>query len=163
MVMSVSTRKRAFQESPRYLKHLAIHVLVEMGFLVFSNVAAKDTIDSIVGDPKMGELRTAAIRIKTSSYSANRKGWYFSQEKANFFIDNSPFFYIFCLKRERGSMPVFVVISSTDLKDMSKTVRNGNYAIDISKKQVDKESKWTKYMGIEAFEQINRALEEWNT
>ena len=156
----MTTLKRASQESPRYLKHLAIHILVEMGFLVFNNVAAKDTIDSIVGIPRMGKLRIAGIRIKTSSYSEDRKRWYFSEDKAKFFIDKSPFFYIFCLKRELGSMPIFVVISSSDLKKMSDTVRDGNYGINISKNQIEKESKWTKYAGMKAFEQIKRVLEE---
>jgi hypothetical protein len=156
----VATRKRASQESPRNLKHLGIHILVEMGFLVFSNVAAKDAIDLVVGIPKMGELRIAGIRIKTSSYSEDRKGWYFSEDRAKFFIDKNSFFYVFCLKRDHEFVPTFVVISSTNFKKMSDTVRNGNYAFKISKNQVENESKWTEYLGIKAFEQIKRALEE---
>jgi len=59
--------RRADQQRPRYLKHLAIHVLVDMGLLVFENIAAKDTVDVIVALPKGKELRTAGIRIRTSS------------------------------------------------------------------------------------------------
>jgi hypothetical protein len=38
-----------------------------MGLLVFENIAAKDTVDVIVALPKGKELRTAGIRIRTSS------------------------------------------------------------------------------------------------
>lgn len=158
----MATRKRAAQESPRDLKHLAIHMLVSEGFLVFSNVAAKDTIDLIIGVPKSGELRTAAIRIKTGSYLEKRKGWYFSESEAKFSIEKSYFFYIFCLDKKDEFKPAFAVISTKDLKEMTTTYRNGNYAIEISAKQLEhalankKKSKWGKY--IDNFEQIRLAL-----
>jgi len=65
--------RRAKGEAPRDFKHLAIHVLVRMGFLVFSNIAAKDTVDLVVGIPKNGELKIAGIRIKTSSFQKVKK------------------------------------------------------------------------------------------
>lgn len=160
----MSTRERATQESPRDLKHLAIHMLVSEGFLVFNNVGAKDTIDLVIALPKSGGLRTAGIRIKTSSYHENRKSWYFSESEAKYSIEKSRFFYIFCLDRKGEFKPTFAVISSTDLKTMTSTFRNGNFAIEISKSQLERavsskpRSKWRRY--IDDFKQIRRALEE---
>lgn len=71
------------QESPRDLKHLAIHKLVSEGFLVFNNVGAKDTIDLVIGVPKSGELRIAGMRIKASSYLENRGVGIFLKQKQN--------------------------------------------------------------------------------
>lgn len=158
----MATRKRAAQESPRDLKHLAIHMLVSEGFLVFSNVGAKDTIDLVIGIPMFGELRTAGIRIKTSSYHEDREGWYFSESEAKYSIEKSHFFYIFCLDKKGEFKPAFAVILSKDLKAMTSTYRNGNYAIEISAKQLEhalddkKKSKWGKY--IDNFKQIRLAL-----
>jgi hypothetical protein len=161
--MSVS--KRAQQESPRDFKHLAIHILVGMGFLVFSNIAAKDTIDLVVGMPKERELRTASIRIKTSSFQKRKEhwGWYFSEDTAQYSIEKTPFFYIFCLEKKEKlentliSEPVFVVVSSAKLKSMTSTYKDGNYAIEISENQVTKKSGWIDF--INNFKQIRNALE----
>jgi len=158
----MATRRRAAQESPRDLKHLAIHMLVSKGFLVFSNVAAKDTIDLMIGVPKSGELKTAAIRIKTSSYHKSRKGWYFSESEAKFSIEKPHFFYIFCLDKKDEFKPMFVVISNKDLKEMTDTYRDGNYAFQISKSQSEgtniRGNDWTPYK--DNFRQIKQALEE---
>lgn len=158
----MSTCERGEQESPRNLKHLAIHMLVSEGFLVFNNVAAKDTIDLVIGVPKSSELRTAAICIKTSSYHENREGWYFSESEAEFSIEKSLFFYIFCLDEKDAFKPTFVVISSKDLKEMTSTYRNGNYAFQISLSQREgtntRGNDWTPF--INNIEQIRYALEK---
>lgn len=145
------------------MKHSAIHMLVREGFLVFNNVGAKDTIDLIIAVPTSDNLRTAGIRIKTSSYHRDRKGWYFSQSKAKYSIEKSHFFYIFCLdKKDEFARAAFAVISSKDLKAMTSTYRNGSYVIQISENQLEraladkKESKWGKYIGN--FKQIRFAL-----
>ena len=153
----MSTPKRLLQEKPRDFRHLVIYVLVNMGCLVFSNVGAKDTIDLLIGVPKSGELRTAGIRIKTSSYNKKEKRWYFSENNARYFIEKPHFFYIFCLEKKGRSRPIFIVISSTNLKKMTPTLKNGNYAINIYERQI-KEGKWRNY--AENFEQIKLELEK---
>jgi len=149
--------RRSLQEKPGDFKHLVIHMLINMGFLVFSNVGAKDTIDLLVGVPKSDELRIAGIRIKTSSYNEKEKRWYFSENNAKYFIEKPHFFYIFCLEKKGKFRPTFVVISSTALKKMSPTVKNGNYAINIYERQI-KEGEWRNY--VENFEQIKLELEK---
>lgn len=151
----MGTDRHAEQEAPRDFKHLAIHVLVGMSFVVFSNIAAKDTVDLVVGI-KNGELRIAGIRIKTSSFqSRTRKGrkeswgWYFSEDRVQYAIMNTPLFYIFCSEAKKTteealiSEPIFVVISSADLKKKAGTFKNGNYAIEISENQVRGKGNWT--------------------
>jgi hypothetical protein len=70
-----------------------------MGLLVFENIAAKDTVDVIVALPKGKELRTAGIRIRTSSLGADGS-WRFSENIAKYAIEKTPFFYIFCCGRK---------------------------------------------------------------
>jgi len=153
----MTTGKRSLQESPRDFKHLVIHVLVNTGCLVFSNVGDREAIDLLVGVPKSGELRTAGIRIKTSSYNKKEKRWFFSEKKAKYFVKKPHFFYVFCLEKRGRFKPIFIVISYADLKKMSSTVKNGNYAINIYEKQV-KEGEWKNY--VEDFEQIKLQLEK---
>jgi len=174
----MSMRKRAAQESPRFLKHLAIHAPVEMGFMVFSNIAAKEGVDVIVASPKDRELRTIGIRIRTSSYKPKRKGWRFSDDRA-YFIEKTPFFYIFCLKS--GNMPkpigqgktaqpalhppVFVVVSSEDLKKDNPSVarpsKSKNWGVDISRRQISEGGRWASC--VNNFDQIREKLEDYGT
>lgn len=147
----------SLQETFRDFKHLVIHFLLSKGLLVFSNVGDKNTVDLVVGVPKSGELRIAGMRIKTSSYNKKEKRWYFSEKNAKYFIKKPHFFYIFCLEKKGKFKPMFVVISYTDLKKMSPTVKNGNYAINIYEGQI-KEGRWKNY--LENFEQIKLELEK---
>jgi len=158
--------RRAKQEAPRDFKHLAIHVLVRMGFLVFSNIAAKDTVDLVVGIPKNGELKIAGIRIKTSSLQPRKKGrgWYFSEDDAQYAVLKPSFFYVFCLEQKKKTEntliaePKFIVISRSDLAKKTRTFRNGNYAVKISENQVNPTDDWGNF--VNNFEQIRGALED---
>jgi len=157
--------RRARQEAPRDFKHLAIHLLVQMGFLVFSNIAAKDTVDLVVGIPKNGELRIAGIRIKTSSlqWRKKRRCWYFSEDNAKYAVLKTPFFYFFCLEQKKTTEdtliaePKFIVISSSDLAKKTESFNNGNYSVEISENQVNPTGNWRNF--VNNFEQIRRALE----
>jgi len=153
----MSTSKRSMQKTPKNFKHLVIHVLVNMGFRVFNNIDAKNTIDLLVGIPKSGELRIAGLRIKTSSYNKEEKRWYFSERSAKYFIAKPHFFYVFCLEKAGELRPIFMVISSMDLKKISSTAKNGNYAINIYERQI-KQGEWKNY--VENFEQIKLELEK---
>lgn len=161
----MSTRKRASQESPRDLKHLAIHALVVKGFLVFSNIAAKGSIDLVIGLPKLNELRVAGVRIKTGSYHEKYKNWHFREDIAEHFIEKPNFFYIFCLKTDDLFKPILVVISSLDLANLIPTIRgrNGNYSFSISRNQVEGKNthgrRWVNYIGEHTFEKIRHTLE----
>jgi len=164
MEADISTRcksmvgnRHSLQNNPRNFKHLVIHILLNMGCFVFNNVGAKDTIDLVVGIPKSGELRIAGIRIRTSSYNKKEKRWYFSENNAKYFIEKPHFFYVFCLEQKNRVRPRFIVISSADLKKMSPTVKNGNYAINIYEGQI-KEGRWKNY--LQNFEQIKLELEK---
>jgi len=170
MISGKETDNRAKQEAPRDFKHLAIHVLVQRGLLVFNNIAAKDTVDLIVGIPKNGELRTAGIRIKTSSLQ-KREGrrfpyFYFSEDDAEYAVLKTPFFYVFCLEKKKTTEdtliaePTFIVISTSDLAKKTKSFNNGNYGVDISENQLSPKSKrsWAKF--IKNFDQIKKALED---
>jgi len=140
----MSNIKRSEQESPRQLKQLAIYILVKLGLIVFSNIAAKETIDEIVAIHKEKELRTAGIRIKTSSFhgTSPKGNWAWSDDIANFAIRKTPFFYIFCLKKREKQKtlidpkPWFIVISAKDLAKKTTTFRDGNYQLSISEKQL---------------------------
>jgi hypothetical protein len=144
----MSMDKLAEQEDPRGLKHLAIHVLVKNGFLVFGNIAAKGATDVVVGLKKDEELRTAGIRIKTSSLhgeSPNRY-WKFSEEVSDTRILRTPFFYIFCCENTHNKddslieEPIFLVIPATGLKNKTGTFDDhGNFSIQISENQPFKE------------------------
>ena len=130
-----------------------------MGFLVFSNIGAKDSIDLVVAVPKLNELRIAGIRIRTSSYHEKKKAWAFGDDTAEYLIEKPHFFYIFCLKRKKQFKPTFIVISSGDLRKLTRSLKeNGNFGIEISKRQIEEPKKWSEY--IENFEQIRRALEK---
>jgi len=161
----MATHKRAAQESPRDLKHMAIHALVVKGFLVFSNIAAKGSIDLVIGIPKSNELRVAGVRIKTGSYREKYENWYFSEDTAKHFIEKPNFFYIFCLKTNDLFKPILVVISSKDLANLIPTIRdrNGNYGFSISKNQVEGKNRrgrsWADYIGEHTFEKIRQKLE----
>jgi len=180
MISGEGMGKRAKGEAPRDFKHLAIHVLVRMGFLVFSNIAAKDTVDLVVGISKNGELRIAGIRIKTSSFQKVKKrktsslqrrkeswGWYFSEDKAQYAVLKPSFFYVFCLEQKKTTEdtliaePKFIVISRSDLAKKTTTFRNGNYAVKISENQMNTTSNrsiWRNF--VNNFEQIRRTLED---
>lgn len=141
------------------MKHLAIHALIEMGLLVFNNVGARDTIDLIVGLPKSNELRIAGVRIRTSSYNEEEGRWAFSDKNSKYLIEKPNFFYIFCLKQRDSFKPIFIVISSKNLRKLTTSLKaDGNFGIEISKNQIEKENKWTPY--LDNFEQIKSALEE---
>ena len=131
--------ERSKQESPRDFKQLAIHVLVEKGFVVFQNIAAKEAVDAVVAlpDAENKKLNFAGIRIKTGSLRED--GWDFSEDTAKFSAENSPFFYIFCAeKREQQVNRLFpecwfIIVTPKQL--MLKTpgsFRNGNYGFHIS-------------------------------
>jgi hypothetical protein len=131
-----------------------------MGLLVFENVAAKDTVDVVVALSKGKELRTAGIRIRTSSLGADGS-WRFSEDIAKYSIEKTPFFYIFCCGRKTEgklfSEPAFVIVPQAQLKKMTKTFREGNYHIEISHSQLGEESRWANF--INNFQQIKDSLE----
>jgi len=143
-------------------------MLVEMGFLVFGNVAAKDTVDLVVGMPRNSELRVAGIRIKTSSIGKDGKKWAFKQTESAHFIERPNFFYIFCLKTDNPLRPIFIVVSSADLARLMPSIRSsdGNYNFTISRRQVDVNAKrtrgrnWKDYVGDHNFKRIKDALEK---
>lgn len=158
--------KRSKQESPRDFKHLAIHVLVEKGFIVFENIAAKETVDAVVAlpEPEDKKLNLAAIRIKTGSLGED--GWDFSEETAKYSAENSPFFYIFCAeKREQQADRLFpecwfIIVTPKQLMRKTSTFENGNYGFHISEDQLrdpDKKPFWNQH--IDKFEDIAKALE----
>jgi len=162
----MAMNKRSKQESPRDFKHLAIHVLVEKGFIVFQNIAAKETVDAVVAlsKPEDKRLNLAAIRIKTGSLLKN--GWYFSEETAKYSAENSPFFYIFCAeKREQQADRLFpecwfIIVTPKQLMLKTSTFKNGNYRFNISEDQLHDPAKiplWNQH--IDKFEEIAKALE----
>jgi hypothetical protein len=161
----MTMHERSKQESPRDFKQLAIHVLVEKGFIVFQNIAANETVDAVVAlsKPEDKKLNLAAIRIKTGSLLEN--GWYFSEETATYSAENSPFFYIFCAeKREQQADRLFpecwfIIVSPKELMRKTSTFRNGNYAFNISENQLSGpvgDPFWKPH--INQFEQIAKAL-----
>jgi hypothetical protein len=149
----------------REYKHLAIHLLVEQSLLVFQNIADKRSIDAIVGLPEDGELRTAGIRIKTSSLNINnqtgKKYWAFKDILPEDLIEKTPFFYIFCCQKESDDLgkelihePWFIVISSAGLKQLSKVGSDGKYNFSIPKEHLKLE--WEPY--VSNFKQIKDFL-----
>lgn len=161
--------ERAKQESPRDFKHLAIHVLVEQGFIVFENIAAKEAVDVIVAlpEPEEKKLNTAGVRIKTGAFRGKSPegGWYFSEKTAEFSAENSPFIYIFCCeKREQPKNSLFpecwfIIVSPRELMQKTSTYINGNYSFNISEKQLyDPETDFFWKQHVNKFTEITKVL-----
>lgn len=155
------------KEYPRDLKHLAIHVLVNDRFLVFSNIAAKEKIDLVIGLYRNNGLQLAGIRIKTSSFRQYQRGkeWNFEQKKAKHFVERTPFFYVFCLGQEDIFSLKFILVSSAELGEMVK-VKNGNYKFAVSENQIDPRKykrgrKWYKFI-VKDFTRIRDELKRFD-
>jgi hypothetical protein len=150
----------------REYKHLAIHLLVEQDLLVFENIAEKKSIDVIVGLQTEGELRTAGIRIKTSSLNTNNetgeKYWAFTDRLVKELVEKTPFFYVFCCQKRTEDEsalirePWFLVVSSARLKEMGKAGPDGTYNFSIYEKHLELE--WKRHKSD--FKQIRDYLQK---